>query len=442
MNTEQQRQSLRWKLKPIPELVRLAWPIAVSMLSYSVMTVTSTLFVGRLGASALAGVSLGGLAAFALIIFGFGTLRAVKVVVSQATGAGRASEIPAYVAAGVLAALGLGVLSVALGRVVVGVMPMLASTSETGANAAAYLAMRNLGAPFALCSVALAEARYGIGDSRSPLRAALGANLTNVALDALLIVGLGWGVRGAGIAGAAGHLVEAALLLQASRRAGIGWAAARLRHLMVILRLGVPLGVQFMSEIGSFAMLVAMLARIGDADLAAHQIALQLTHLSFLPALAVGEAACILVGQAVGAGEDDLVRPLARKAMGIAGAYTLVCGICFVVFSRAIPKLFTPDLAVRSITTKLLWIAAAFQLFDAANAVARSVLRGTGDVRTPAVVGALAAWAATPPLTWLLGFRLGLGAIGGWLGSRSRSSWPPSSCGGGWNAAVGAGVQR
>ena len=89
MNSESQREKLRWKHKPIPELVRLAWPIAVSMLSYSVMTLVSTLFVGRLGANALAGVGLGGVAAFGLIVFGFGLLRSVKVVVSQATGAGR-----------------------------------------------------------------------------------------------------------------------------------------------------------------------------------------------------------------------------------------------------------------------------------------------------------------------------------------------------------------
>ena len=109
MNSESQREKLRWKHKPIPELVRLAWPIAVSMLSYSVMTLVSTLFVGRLGANALAGVGLGGVAAFGLIVFGFGLLRSVKVVVSQATGAGRRGDLAVYVAAAVGLAVVLGV---------------------------------------------------------------------------------------------------------------------------------------------------------------------------------------------------------------------------------------------------------------------------------------------------------------------------------------------
>jgi MATE family multidrug resistance protein len=57
-----------------------------------------------------------------------------------------------------------------------------------------------------------------------------------------------------------------------------------------------------------------------------------------------------------------------------------------------------------------------FQAFDGANIVARSILRGVGDVRFAAVIGVVTAWVLTPPLTWALGFRLGMGAFGGWLG--------------------------
>lgn len=416
MDTEARESTLLWKKKPIPELVRLAWPIAVSMLSYSVMTVTSTLFVGRLGASALAGVSLGGLAAFGLVIFGFGLLRAVKVLVSQATGAGRADEIPAYVAAGVYAALGLGVVALGAGQVLAGFLPAFAATPQAGHDASVYLAMRNLGAPAVLVAVALREARYGVADSRSPLWSALAANVTNLALDALFIIGLDLGVRGAGLAAAIGHVVEAAFLFRASSSPGIGWAAARLRHLVLVVKLGVPLGLQFLLEIGSFAVLVTMLAKISDADLAAHQITLQLTHLSFLPALAIGEAVSVMVGQAVGAGEDGLVKPLARRALVVVSGYSLACGALFVIFDRAIASAFTSDARVQALTVKLLWLAAAFQLFDAANAIARCVLRGTGDVRYPAVIAVLTAWASTPPMTWFLGYKLGWGAVGGWLG--------------------------
>ena len=65
---------------------------------------------------------------------------------------------------------------------------------------------------------------------------------------------------------------------------------------------------------------------------------------------------------------------------------------------------------------RLLHVAAVFQMFDGANIVARAILRGAGDVKYAAWVGVLTSWIVTPPLTWLLGYRLGLGAFGGWLG--------------------------
>ena len=65
---------------------------------------------------------------------------------------------------------------------------------------------------------------------------------------------------------------------------------------------------------------------------------------------------------------------------------------------------------------RLLYVAAVFQTFDGANIAARCILRGVGDVRFAAVVGVVTAWIMTPPLAWLLGWRAGLGAYGGWLG--------------------------
>ena len=150
--------------------------------------------------------------------------------------------------------------------------------------------------------------------------------------------------------------------------------------------------------------------------MAAHQIALQLCHFSFLPAMALGEAASVLVGQAVGANEDDLVRPVARRAFALASAYTGSCALGFVLFAGPLARAFTTDARVIALTVQLLYVAAVFQVFDGANGVARSVLRGTGDVRYSAVISVTIAWLCTPTLTWLLGIHLGLGALGGWIG--------------------------
>src|SRR5205823_803956 len=86
--------SLTWTEHPGRELLRLAWPITISMVSFSTMTLASTAFVAHVGADELAGVGLAGVVGFALVCFGIGLLRGAKTLVSQAVGAGRCDRIP------------------------------------------------------------------------------------------------------------------------------------------------------------------------------------------------------------------------------------------------------------------------------------------------------------------------------------------------------------
>lgn len=410
-----QPQRLSWTDRPVRELVRLAWPIAVSMVSYSVMTLVDTLFVGRLGAPSLAGVGLGGVAAFTLLCFGFGLLRAVKVLTSQAVGRGAVAERNAYLGAGLIVALGLGLAAVLLGQLVADLLPLLAASGEAGAHARTYLQIRVLGTPFILMYCALREHRYGLGDSRSPMWAALAANGANVGLDYLFIVVLGHGVAGAAWATMAAHAVEGTILLVAQRREGYGLSIVARRHLRSLLSVGMPTGVQFLLEVGSFSILATLLAALSSVEMAAHQIALAVMHLTFLPALAIAEAGSVLAGQAVGAGRDDLVRPVGRWSMAVSGAYAALCTVVLVGFAHEIARGFADDPRIVLATVPLFWVAAGFQLADAGNAVARSILRGTGDVTWPAIAGITLAWLYIPGGTWLLAYQAGLGALGGWL---------------------------
>lgn len=413
-------RDLAWAGAPLGALLTLAWPIAVSWVSFSVMTLVGTLFVGRLGAAALAGVGLGGTVAFALLCFGFGMLRGVKVLVSQAVGAGRRGDHHAILAAGLGWSLVMALVTMAIGEVVAALLPAVAATEASGAAARTYVRIRLLGAPIMLAAVALRETRYGLGDSRSPMVAAVAANVVNIASDYVLIVVLEVGVAGAAWSTIVANAVELWLLATAQKREE-GWAAFRLRaagiaDLARIWRIGSPTGIQFVLESGSFVLLAAMLASISEVEMAAHQIAIQIIHFSFLPAFAVGEAASVLAGQAVGANRDELVPRVAKEAMRATGLYTGACALVFGLAGATLVAPFTVELATQAVAVRLLLVASVFQVFDAANIVARSVLRGTGDVRAAAVIGIGTAWAMTPPLTWLLGLEMGWGALGGWIG--------------------------
>jgi multidrug resistance protein, MATE family len=224
-------------------------------------------------------------------------------------------------------------------------------------------------------------------------------------------------VAGAAFATLVANAVElTTLALPARRQGGFGIARATRAHLRALWQLGKPTGVQFVLEVGSFAILSLLIFLRSETEMAGHQIALQVIHFAFLPVWAVGEAAAVLAGQAVGANEDRMVIRVGRLAAGVGGLYGGLCAVVLAVGAPFIVAAFTSDGALVPIAIKLLYVAAFFQLFDVLNVVSRGVLRGTGDVRYAAVVGVVTAWVCTPPLTWFLGWHLGLGAFGGWLG--------------------------
>lgn len=396
------------------DLRQLAWPIAVSMVSYSLMSLADTLFVGRLGPASIAGVGLGGVAAFTIVCFIIGLLQGSKVLVSQAVGAGRDHLAARHAGAAMVVAVALGFVALVVGVAIAQLLPLLTASAESGVAARDYLAIRMIGSPIVMLYVASREVRYGLGDSRSPMVASVTGNLTNIGLDALFIFGLDLGVAGAAWATIVGQLVELLVLVALSRRRVL--ARPQASDLRALFAIGIPTGLQLLLEVGSFALLTALIAAFAEREMAAHQIAIQVLHFSFLPTIAVGEASSVLVGRAVGADRDDAVPRIARAALRVSGAYAALCTLVLLTLSEPLARAFTDDEALIATTRTLLLIAAAFQIVDALNVVGRSVLRGAGDVRWAAVVGVVAAWLCTPPLTLLLGYGLGLGAVGGWIG--------------------------
>ncbi len=380
------------------------------------MTLVGTAFVARAGDAEVAGVGLAGALSFGLLCFAIGVLRGLKTLVSQAIGAGRADEADRYLGTGVLFALGLGAVALVVAECLAPLLEALTADAAVGHHAATYLKVRALAAPLLLTYVALRETRWGEGDTRTPMRAALTGNLVNFALDVVLIVGLGWGVLGAAVATVFGNATELARLAWPMRRrlAVVAWSS---RHARALWQQGAATGLQFTLEVGAFLLLTAIIAQMSATDAAAHQLVLQLSHVSFLPAHALAEAASVLVGNAVGAARLDLVRPVARRGLALGAAYTAACTVAFVVLAGPIAVVLGGGRgALQDLTVTLIRVSALFLVADAANVIARGVLRGAGDVVYPAVVGVVSSWLLTPPMAWLVGLKLGWGAAGGWLG--------------------------
>ena len=405
-----------WVDEPMPALLRLAWPIVISMLSASVMTLVDTLMVSRLGSWALAGVGLGGITSFILICMPIGILGGVKILASQAVGAGSHGSVKTYLGAGLVLAGVMGLVACAASLACAQLLPSVSATAATGEAARIYLQIGALGALPSLVRVAVEQARLSLGDSRSPMRVNIISNVCNVIGNYVFIFVLDLGVAGAAYGTLLANIIGAILILYVQASDGFDFRGVRRRHIGGVWRLGLPSGLQFALEMGSFTTMVVLLTNLSELDGAANTIAIQVLHFGFLPCMAIGQAASVMAGQAVGARRRELVHDIARLALVPTMAYALFASLVFFTAGAWIVSHFTDDPALQELATHLLYVAAIFQIADGINIVSRSVLQGTGDVRFCAWVGIALSWTMTPPLTWLLAYHYEMGALGGWIG--------------------------
>jgi Na+-driven multidrug efflux pump len=148
--------------------------------------------------------------------------------------------------------------------------------------------------------------------------------------------------------------------------------------------------------------------------MAAHQIALQISHLSILPILALSESVSVLSGNATGAGRPSFVPRIVRVGLGLGMIYAGALSLLLLSMPEAITRVFTTDSQVLRLTVVLLIVVAGFQFAFVFYAICRAALRGTGDLKYTATVTVATAWLFTPPLGYLFGHVLGFGVVGGW----------------------------
>jgi multidrug resistance protein, MATE family len=407
----------------VREVLGLSWPIMVSMLSLTVMIVVDSIYVARLGTVPLAAVGMAMSVTFLVLAFAMGLLRGAKVVAAQRTGAGDEASVDRTAWQALWLAWGLGLFVASLTPLGDGLFHLMGGSAEVGRLADDYFTIRILGAPITFTLVSLNAWFEGRGDTRTPMVASLIANGLNVALDPVFI--FGWGpVPAMGVGGAAGATVLSmgvgalfvgSRALRYLRARSVDPRPSR-RLLRAIVRVGLPMGTSRALEVGAWVIFVAMLARIGDVELAAHVVVLRIVSVSFLPGYAVGEASGVFVGQAVGAGRPELARQAWRSSLIVALVIMVGMGVVFVALPGPLIAPFGAEAAVQSVARDLLIVAAAFQLFDALAMVGIGSLTGAGDTRFVMVMSVAGGWLVQLPLAWLLIFGLDLGAVGGWLG--------------------------
>lgn len=407
------------------EVLRIALPAIVSQLSVTLMWIADTFFVGRLGTAEQGAVGFAGAVAWTLCSVVAGTLTAVQIFVAQHVGAGSGAK------AGRVTWQGIAIAGIAAVPVlVIG----LAGESILGAfhihptllpHAVTYFRIRLLGAGATFVALACENYLRGIGDTRTPMVIALLANLTNIVFDYLLIFGHAgfprMGVAGAAWATVGSCVLQAVILFWIFLRRGRkeGHLPERVvrpsaPEMLRLLRVGVPVGLQWVLDMGSWTAFTTIIAGLGEVQAAANQVAVSILHLSFMPGYGISVAATTLVGQYLGSGNPRAAIRSAHHAMGLAVIFMGAMGVAFLFGRGILVRAFNPDPAVIQVGERLLLIAAIFQVFDAVNLALSGVLRGAGDTRFPMLATIVMAWLVFLPTAWFLSVRLGFGVVGGW----------------------------
>jgi multidrug resistance protein, MATE family len=407
--------------------IGLAWPIALAQFGMVALGLVDTAFVGRVSRVELASVALGRSLSFALSSIGFGVASANDPLVAQALGAGQPGRAWSALTRTVRVVVFLSGPAVAVTVGVTWLLPWAGVSSEVVLRTRAFLVAQipnqiALSVFFAAKSFLQAH-----GVTRPALVGSLVANAVNVVVcasivrgdDSLRALGLpGVGLPRLGAVGAAVASDVAAILLM-----GIVLVAARRFRVPVtsdpvsttaVLRLGIPIGLQFAAEIGVFSLAALLAGRLGDVALSGHQIALGLASFTFMGALGVSGATAVRVGHAVGAGKSPRRTGLVGMALG-SGAM-IVGAVAFAAIPGTLVRIFTDDGTIVEVAVPLLRVAAAFQLFDGLQVVAAGALRGAGDVRLPFVANVISHWCIGLPVAVVLAFVCHMGALGLWLG--------------------------
>jgi MATE family multidrug resistance protein len=189
-----------------------------------------------------------------------------------------------------------------------------------------------------------------------------------------------------------------------------------IRPLFRMLGIGIPIGLQYLLEYGAFYAAAILMGVLGTTQIAAHQIAINLASFTFMVPLGVSTATAVLVGHAIGAGDEDRARRSAIAGIAIGTLFMCASSIAFRLFPVALARAYTSDSTVIALAATLIPIAGVFQVFDGIQAVAAGVLRGIGDTHAPAVINIVGFWLIGLPVSWWLAFRSGGGAVGLWWG--------------------------
>lgn len=409
---------------------KLAGPAVVENLLYTAVWFADTIMIGWLhDPVSLAAVSMGAMFVFiAESLFAAITISAVAMV-ARAWGAKQYELGKRIAGQGIaLAMLSAAIITALMWPNAENLMNLMGLEPDVVYLGSRYMRIVLLTSFFGFPLSVLNGIMRGAGDTKTPMYITAVMNVWNVAADYVLIFGMGpvpsLGVEGAAIATASARVIGGGLAMwlvfaghrsvHVELRRVFQWSGAIVKEM---LRLAFPVAVEtVIVRAGSFAF-TRIVSSLGTISIAAHEIAVTVESLSFMPGHGLSIAATTLVGQSLGAGLPDMAEKSVRTSLKFALAIMGVVAVAFALFGRSLASVFGATPAVIDLAGMAVQLAALAQLSMAVQMVLGGSLRGAGDTRSPMYVTLVGTLFFRVVTVYLFTIEFGWGLAGVWLGT-------------------------
>ena len=411
-------------------VIELALPSVAENLLVSMVYFSDAFLIGWLrDPHALAAVGLSGTFLQVLQAVFQAIAVSATAMVAQHWGAGHEERASRVAAQAMLLSFVLAVAAAILfWALAPALMGLMGASDETARQAVLYMRLVLLTSFAGYPLSVLGGIMRGAGDTRTPMRITAVMNVWNVIAAAALIFGPGplpaLGIAGAGLATASARLLGGTLafwvlcqgrtLLQVRPRQLLHYDSSIVR---AMVRLSLPTaGEAAIRQTGSL-LFMRIVASLGDVALAAHQIAVNIESLSFMPGTGLSVAGTTLVGQSLGAGKSDLAERSVMRVVTLAVAIMGMVGLAFALFGPAIASLFGSTPEVVAAAGAAIRIGALEQVPLAVMMAMSGCLRGAGDMKSPMLATTAGVVLFRVPIVYLFALVLGWGLNGVWLGT-------------------------
>jgi MATE family multidrug resistance protein len=410
--------------------IALAGPVVISQLGHTLVQTLDTVIIGHYaGTISLAAVSLVHSVFMVVLVIGLGIAYGLTPLIAQENGKSNFKECGELLSnslwLNVAAAIFLFL------AVYYGSMFAIQHTDQDPLvvkTAKPYLLILSLSILPLMIFQTFKQFAEGLGFTKQAMSITIWGNVLNVIIAVILVKGMfgiePMGVRGVGIA----TLIDRVLMMLVMM-----WYVLRsknfsvyLKHFSVkfvdfskmakVVKIGLPVAMQYVFEIGVFAVAALMAGHIGAMEQAAHQTAITLAAMTYMMAGGIASAATIKVGNSFGNQNYKRLQSFAYASYHLVIIFMLFFAVIFTLFNQYLPYLITNDTNVVALASQLLIIAALFQLFDGTQVVGLGTLRGMADVNIPTFITFVAYWVIGLPAAYLLGIYFDAGVKGIWYG--------------------------